>query len=138
MCWVTKYTPVKIIAKEDIPVQKLVDRHLGKCKSYFFRFIWEINKCYETELEEPQKSETTGNYVINKGFHSVRKIEIVDTTIYSISSSNVYSISSSNKRRLLAYDPWTVGSVVNAIIPKGSTYYKNEHDEYVSNQLILL
>lgn len=122
MCWSSKTKPVLQIAEEDIPVKKILlcregtNNYVSPC---YREFSWNVNKVHTTKLGEPIKPFLT--YDISQGFHSCENIRALGT-FWAIGWHVIFE-----------RDSYEV--VLNAIIPKGSEYYKNEYGEYVSNKL---
>lgn len=119
-----------IILSEDKIVYKALEKGLI---SPYIRFIWELNKLYETKIkttdygpfyDEEQRSiyRNDMGYVkdgvtrIGQGFHSFTNIEYIDTI--------------SNRRGFI----W---DIYECMIPAGSEYYEDKTGLCVSNKLII-
>ena len=141
MCWITykeKYLKRKT-AEKDIKVKKLLKRdQLGNLSSPIFEFDWRIGKIHVSSIDKPRicpGMNMTISWQINKGFHSCKHMAMTEHWVYCYSTwwfIPVYV-------KLLNAEPIGVNyKIYEAIIPKDSKYYVNEHGEYVSDKLIIL
>lgn len=142
MCWVTykeNYLKRKT-AEKDIKVKKLLERNpQGNLSSPFFEFDWVIGKIHVSSIDKPRicsNMNMTTCWQINTGLHSSKHIIMTKHWVYCYSTCwgfiPVYV-------KLLNAKPIGVNyKIYEAIIPKGSKYYVNEHGEYVSDKLIIL
>lgn len=123
MCWTTQTPPVKHIAKEIIYVYKVVfNIDEFQCRSLIMRFDYIYKQeCVEPSLEIKECKYAYRGEVreIYKGFHSYAYLNKA-TKKYNTLSSKHYNV-----------------ALVECIIPKGSTFYRNEFDEIVSNRIII-
>ena len=118
MCFIIdKDNPNGRIAEKDIMCYKTLYSYINTqlnariFRSLFFDFRYVENELYE--LEKP-KALVNENGLINRGFHSFTK---VNTALNGLFAERV---------------------LVQCIIPKGSEYYVNNHNnEYVSNKIII-
>ena len=117
MCLLTNNTH-KYIAEKDIVCYKIVYLRDNKIISYWYDFIYELNRKYTTQVLQPIFTKK-GNICIEKGFHSYRNLGIAKDYIY--------------------YDMFNLlpEIIVKCIVPKGSEYYIN-NKEMVSNQIIIV
>lgn len=117
MCLLTNNTH-KYIAEKDIVCYKIVNLRDNKIISYWYDFIYELNRKYTTQVLQPIFTKK-GNICIKKGFHSYRNLGIAKDYIY--------------------YDMFSLlpEIIVKCIVPKGSEYYINSK-EMVSNQIIIV
>ena len=134
MCWKSKHKPKLEIAEEDIPVQKVLDVTVGyePC-SPIYPFKWKLNNKYFVQLPIPIFDDKLKCWQAHIGFHSCGSIHVIDYN-FARQCKNKFGVTvlaTSNFR----YDNW---KVFNCIIPKGTKYYKNEYDDYISNALIIL
>ena len=108
----------KYIAEKDIVCYKIVNLRDNKIISYWYDFIYELNRKYTTQVLQPIFTKK-GNIYIEKGFHSYRNLGIAKDYIY--------------------YDMFNLlpEIIVKCIVPKGSEYYIN-NKEMVSNQIIIV
>ena len=130
MCWITFKKPVKLIAKEDIIVQKVICRRdngrlKSPCKG---NIIWSnnINIILTTALDSPKRDYK--KKTIHEGFHSAKKLELVSLYLFEA------SVWCSKRELVLWHESNDV--LCEFIIPKGATYYVNENDAYVSNKIM--
>lgn len=147
MCWSSKKAIAKI-ANEDIECFKLMLQDESNIiYSFYEEFIYELNKLYKTDIELIKTNKNTYN-VILQGFHSYSnkvKYEInninfnntvklyIFTDKTRINLTNIYAKYS----YLLAKGMPARLVIANCVIPKGSTYYINENEEIVSNQIMI-
>lgn len=124
MCWISKER-IKRIAKEDIPVFKIVNRDKT---SVFRNFLYEENTEYSLGKEIHVYESGIMHFFINEGFHSYcKKCEITYT--YSDGFFRVIDLVGTvllGRKSLL---------ILECLIPKGATYYINEEGECVSDKL---
>ena len=125
MCWKSKFTPELKIAKEPIPVKKVVKTTKDGIFSILYPMEWHLNVTYTEEIGEISIKDV---YTIENGFHSSKTASLhLDYGIPHCWCGG--------KPILLMRNVNYV--IMKAVIPKGAKYYKNEHDEYVSNKLVL-
>lgn len=120
MCWSSKYNPLKRIALHPLIVYKIVVYITPlKCHSFF---MW-ANYIYNQEYIEPsleiKEHPFKCEWSIFRGFHSYFHLD---------KAIEDYNAISANHKNI---------TLVECIIPKGSTYFKNEKDEIVSNKIII-
>lgn len=135
MCWITGYKPIKQTAEEDIPVFKIMDYKKDELRSFYMGFKYEIGKLYVGDIEDPKKTRYGG--YIQVAFHSYsNKCKIIlENAILTITTPDHFNIQSevlsnrNNRDNVLK---------VNCIIPKGSSYYINENEEYVSDKIKII
>ena len=144
MCWNSKDVIAKI-ADNDIECFKIVLQDgSNTIYSYYQEFKYELNKLYKTELNFI-KHRSLGYTSILQGFHSYSNELKYDITYYNLiplikvfndktdNTFQAYMVHSTlSNKNILAKSV-----IANCIIPKGSTYYVNEHGEIVSNQIII-
>ena len=121
MCWSTKYLPIRETASCSLIVYKVVEYITPlRCRSLFMWFEY-IYKHEYIELNL-NISEHIGIYKweIYRGFHSFSSL---DKAVTEYKDAAAFS----GKRVAL----------VECIIPKDSTFYKNEFDEIVSDRIIV-
>lgn len=142
MCWISNKA-IKQIAKEDIPVFKIVKQcswlKQDDCLlSLFENFKYKEGETYTAdivirEIEYPNEVD----YEISEGLHS-----------YSPDCRIIVGLDYDDKRHavvvpkndnlvlsgFIIYSDITIIKV-NCIIPKGAEYYVNENGEYVSNMI---
>lgn len=123
MCWYSTHKPVPQVAKEDIAVYKHVvlikkrpwpwSFHEGivGAKSDLYNFLYTPYERNETIILIPYKRSDMAVWKIAKGYHSVLT---PDTLIDLYLKPNV-----------------------KFIIPKGSFYYVNHHNEVVSSDIVM-
>ena len=135
MCWLSKYKPFKMVASEDIPVQKVLRKHDdGQLFSPVFNSIgWKRGEVKVARIDSIYHL-YPNTYIIECGLHSCKKITF-------LSGVNKEAWVSTLHEELDCYSPlWYKAKneiVVDAIIPKGSHYYLNEYGEYVSDKLMM-
>ena len=129
MCWTTEHKPALLTAKQDIIVQKILYvGNTGQLKSPIrLDNYWQKNVEYTAEFGTPTRL-MAHFYAIQKGFHSVLHIKLV----------NGYWISYLNDSQSVIFEKSDKEKVFQAIIPKGSKCYINEYGEVVSNKLIIV
>lgn len=117
MCLITNNLH-KYIAEKDIVCYKIVNLRDNKIISYWYDFIYELNKKYTIPVLQPIFRKN-GNIRIEKGFHSYRNLYIA--------------------KYYICYDMFNLlpEIIVKCIVPKGSEYYINSK-EMVSNQIIIV
>ena len=106
----------KYIAEKDIVCYKIVYLQGKEIISFWYDFIYELNRKYTTQVLQPIPA-PYDNIRIEKGFHSYRNL---DTAKGDIWLSLMESL-----------------TIVKCIVPKGSEYYIN-NKEMVSNQIIIV
>lgn len=140
MCWVSFETKIKV-AKDNIPVTKIVIISNDKIKSYYEGFEYSVGKTYKTELDLPFENSIScygkRSWSINEGFHSYNSScplekEYFDRTVI------VAVLNPHRHTHVLGYSPKKardILGIMSCIIPKGSTYYENEVGEIVSDTI---
>ena len=131
MCFSAKISVKQRIANRDIHVQKVFCRNkLGKILSPFYLTEWEMGETKQAKIE-PTFYEHQGVLEIHEGLHSAQKIKL-----YTSMCGDWYC---TNKGASTWICDDNGGMIVcDCIIPKGSIYYKNSDNEYVSNCLKLV
>lgn len=134
MCWMSHNLPVMKIAEEDIPVKKVFRINL-------FRKL--LSPVYTTEWEEGEEKEENifllvnskfercgENYIMRYGFHSCSEIKFKPLGQFCqvLNKHNVVVLTCH----------YTDSVICDCIIPKGSYYFINEEEDYVSNKLKLV
>lgn len=140
MCWIGKNCP--IVADKDISVFKIgvQKKSSKKIYSYFQFMIYELGITYRSDIVKYDGLHDPDCITILEGLHSYS----MDVAV--IQSKNKYDGSSyikavikrnGNEKLLERYCLNNVEEyklvVMDCIIPKGATYYKNEDGEIVSN-----
>lgn len=122
MCWTSKYPPIKRSAPTSLIVYKVVVYiSPSRCRSFVMWFDY----IYKHEYIEPYLNieELKDIYIyrwkIYRGFHSFVSLD---------KAVEEYKKASLGDRRI---------ALVECIIPKDSTFYKNENDEIVSDRIII-
>lgn len=123
MCWESNKLPVRRVAREGIEVYKIVCDFDGiRVQSLVMGFIYEYYKLYtkyDAIIPFVFHSEISNQWIINEGFHSYTRNRAIqeykETVLHSISKF----------------------ALVECIIPKGSTFYRNENNEIVSDRIII-
>ena len=127
MCWTTSKKPVLKEAKEDIIVQKILTRNFrnGLVSLCYTGVNW--TKEPHQKLNDLMLPLREGKiWIINVGLHSVKEITFLDDCFgYWVTRTGYMVLPSSSD-----------DVIVECIIPKGAVYYINEHEEYVSSELI--
>lgn len=117
MCWATSKLPKKCIAKKDIHVYKIIQEHDHEiCFSLIKNYPYYYDKLYTLEKEIRIYEDN----IIKEGYHSYASFSKVikeHKRWYMLTMSNI--------------------KIVQCIIPKGSTFYKNEDKEIVSDAIII-
>lgn len=134
MCWKTIYSPVKRVAKSDIKVAKFVVSNY-RCLFYtpYYRQEVAMGEIKTSELGEPHRvgDVDDGFYAITDGLHSY------GTNVDIVVQNNRIDIIWNGERLDYWFDTYNDFKVyiVECVIPKGSSYYVNECNEYVSDKL---
>ena len=121
MCWISKYPPIRRSAPTSLIVYKVVVYiSPSRCRSFIMWFDY----IYKHEYIEPYLNiEELGDICIyrwkNRGFHSFVSLD---------KAVEEYEQALLGNRRI---------ALVECIIPKDSTFYKNEKNEIVSNRIII-
>ena len=143
MCWATNIPSHKepLIADKDINVKKVVIKRSDDTISSAYMFC-EYKLGEVMEVNEMICEYYSQYLCVYEGLHSYHE----DTDIYLTRGltlglmPTLYVFSEINGRKLdYFYEDLKSGSrymEMHCIIPKGSTYYVNEHGEYVSNKLL--
>ena len=132
MCFRARKSVKERIADRDIHVQKVFRKEIfGKIRSPFYcSCYWEIGETKQAQIETSFIDELR-LLEINEGLHSAKCIKR-----YANSYGNWFG---TNKGNLCwVCDDDTDMIVCDCIIPKGSIYYKNSENMYVSNCLKLV
>jgi len=125
MCFNSLNIPIKYIATEDITCYKICKKKNNKYYSLYYRKKYIPNKIYrmiknfyiKKDLYKSM-SETNIIYNINKGYHSYMNY-ITTLSYFELLGGTIVSM-----------------CICKFVIPKGSTYYKNEKENiYVSNKI---
>lgn len=127
MCWITNVTPQSKLAEEDIPVFKIVRKHL---QAYYQEFRYSIGEVFKTEMSVPIFSPCKVFY-IDEGFHSYSN-QKCKTVIREGMAGPIIIVFHHEAYRL---DSYMDAYILECIIPKGSIYYLNHKGEYVSNKI---
>lgn len=137
MCWIgRKEEAIRLEAEKDIEVFKIIyETEKKKYISYYWGFEYKRDMIEKQEL---RTSNINDSILAHSGFHSYKSLDMLNVTnntqginvcVRSINGSgtidNVSSIYGKDKLIIAKF-----------IIPKGSEYYKNQHGEIVSNQII--
>lgn len=122
MCWTSRYIPIKRTTTDFLIVYKVVTYiNSSECRSLYTYFDYIYKRVYkEPTNPEIRESKSLYRWEIYRGFHSYATMN----------------------RALREYEDainHSYGEVtlVECIIPIGSTFYKNEKDEIVSNGIII-
>ena len=122
MCWTSKYPPIRRSTPTSLIVYKVVVYiSSSRCRSFIMWFDYIYKHEYiETYLniEEP-KDIYIYRWKIYRGFHSFVSLD---------KAVEEYKKASLGDRRI---------ALVECIIPKDSTFYKNENGEIVSDRIII-
>ena len=122
MCWTSKYPPIKRSAPTSLIVYKVVVYiSPSRCRSFIMWFDY-IYKHEYIELYlniEELKDVYIYRWKIYRGFHSFVSLD---------KAVEEYEQALLGDRRI---------ALVECIIPKDSTFYKNEKDEIVSDRIII-
>lgn len=117
MCFISKEEPKRLIAETDVRVFKVLSKH--ERPDGIIQLYTPI-QCMQVEfgiLQEPVplflRMNNVGDYVISRGYHSFSTYKRAKHFIRDYSSSIIF----------IAY------------IPEGCTYYINEYNEVVSENL---
>ena len=138
MCWRSK-NAVKQVAKEDIKTFK-VGMKMGDnyFKSYYFTHLYKPLQKYETEMCVLDTKED--GFAITHGFHSYDP-EFCKISLGKIVIGKCWDVFYVNKETMKLLNWYTDFLckllVAECIIPKGTTYYENEHGEIVSEAIII-
>ena len=142
MCWIgiEDFETKMKVAKDNIPVTKVVIINHDQIKSYYEGFEYSIGKTYKTELDLPSENSMAcygkRSWSINEGFHSYNSScplekDYVDGTVVAV-------VNSSRHLHIAGYVPEKASDILgimSCIIPKGSKYYENEDGEVVSDAI---
>ena len=125
MCFSIFNRPEKLIADEDIVCYKTVYKQNDEfCESVCTKFIYELNRLYTDKDLDINK--------INDDYHELFTNEILKLE-YHLGSFNIHVGYHSYIKPM----DWNYTFWVECIIPKGSTYYKDDGNHYVSDQIII-
>ena len=126
MCWSNHLIPDLQIAKEDIPIFKVLNDDFS---AYYLDFTYNLNEEYKTVLDDPTFIRRYSSWIVNSGFHSYStSCVIIKQSINSICIHSPRSVVNDYYHNFL---------VVDGIIPKGAQYYLNDDGEYVSDKIML-
>lgn len=120
MCWTSKYPPIRRSAPTSLIVYKVVVYiSPSRCRSFVMWFDY----IYKHEYIEPylniEEFKDIHRWKIYRGFHSFVSLDKV---------VEEYKKAALRNRRI---------ALVECIIPKDSTFYKNEIGEIVSDRIII-
>lgn len=120
MCWSSKYPPIRRSAPTSLIVYKVVVYiSPSRCRSFVMWFDY----IYKHEYIEPylniEEFKDIHRWKIYRGFHSFVSLD---------KAVEEYKKASLGDRRI---------ALVECIIPKDSTFYKNEIGEIVSDRIII-
>lgn len=120
MCWTSKYPPIRRSAPTSLIVYKVVVYiSPSRCRSFVMWFDY----IYKHEYIEPylniEEFKDIYRWKIYRGFHSFVSLD---------KAVEEYKKASLRNRRI---------ALVECIIPKDSTFYKNEIGEIVSDRIII-
>lgn len=120
MCWTSKYPPIRRSAPTSLIVYKVVVYiSPSRCRSFIMWFDY----IYKHEYIEPylniEEFKDIHRWKIYRGFHSFVSLD---------KAVEKYKKASLRDRRI---------ALVECIIPKDSTFYKNESGEIVSDRIII-
>lgn len=120
MCWSSKYPPIRRSAPTSLIVYKVVAYiSPSRCRS----FVMWFNYIYKHEYIEPylniEEFKDIHRWKIYRGFHSFVSLD---------KAVEEYEQAALRNRRI---------ALVECIIPKDSTFYKNENNEIVSDRIII-
>lgn len=120
MCWLSKYPPIRRSAPTSLIVYKVVVYiSPSRCRSFVMWFDY----IYKHEYIEPylniEEFKDIHRWKIYRGFHSFVSLD---------KAVEEYKKVSLGDRRI---------ALVECIIPKDSTFYKNEIGEIVSDRIII-
>lgn len=120
MCWTSKYPPIRRSATTSLIVYKVVVYiSPSRCRSFIMWFDY----IYKHEYIEPylniEEFKDIHRWKIYRGFHSFVSLD---------KAVEEYKKASLGDRRI---------ALVECIIPKDSTFYKNENGEIVSDRIII-
>jgi hypothetical protein len=134
MCWCSGWveTPGRRIAEDDIPVFKILYKTLeGKYISPHRSYSYNIGEVYKSDIV---LSVLDNYFVIDVGLHSYSIDCVIDINTYGILVNDIGSHFILDSYYQCSSSP----VLMNCIIPKGSTYYKNKRGEIVSDELMVI
>ena len=132
MCWISRNTPIKRKANQDITVYKILRISGDKSiHSPIYHTVWYIGQCKE---DHNLYVYFEGSYYISSGFHSLRRKPL----IVEMRSFCTYYEWVDGETKISIFSKGYNDYVFKCVIPKGSTYYENENGEIVSNKLIIV
>jgi len=151
MCWTANIPSHKepLIADKDINVKKVVLKRSGDTiNSVYMDCKYKLGEVME--VDEMICEYYSQNLCVYEGLHSYHEDTVIYLTLSLMPTLYVFSGISGRKLDYLysgfggrkvdyLYDcsrPYSYYMEMHCIIPKGSTYYVNEHGEYVSNKLL--
>lgn len=118
MCWISDKLPVRRVARKDTYVYKIVVGGNTGCTSAVRNLYYEYNKIYTQEKPiNVMLLKLSKQWMIEKGFHSYKT--------YSKAKEEYYKLD------------FPYYTIVQCIIPKGSTFYENENGEIVSDSIVI-
>lgn len=132
MCWVTDELPELKIAEKDITTLKVVLKKDNVLLPYFQynNFYYKLDELSPLIALEPYSH--YNHYFIEVGYHSYS-----ESCLYEISSDYIEIANCNIYQHNYARFNLSSCCLVSCIIPKGTKYYVNERDEYVSEQIII-
>lgn len=134
MCWVTDKLPELKIAEKDIATLKVVLKKDDMLIPYFQYndFYYKLDKLSPLVTLKVETLVNYKRYIIETGYHSYSESYSYEISSYYIEINNdIYR--NDTFMGLFNYSC----CLVSCIIPKGTKYYVNERDEYVSEQIII-
>lgn len=123
MCWRSSSKPIKMVAENDIPVQKVLKNLCGSLLSPVYSCVWKIGEVKECEIGKVG-FDGWKEFYLGKGFHSCEHIY-----------KKEWNFRNSSDRLLFYTDFSSNECIYDAVIPAGSEYYVNKFGDYVSNRL---
>ena len=131
MCWITDKLPELKIAEKDIATLKVILKKNSILIPYFQynNLCYKLNKLSPLVILEIETLVNYKRYIIEAGYHSHS-----ESCSYEISSDYIEI----NNDIYRGYGRDSISCcLVSCIIPKGTKYCVNEHNEYVSEQIII-
>jgi hypothetical protein len=134
MCWNSKWSAKKQIAKDDFYVYKIVRKTDTTIESFYLCFKYELGHLYGVpkSLEVNYKAEC---FYIVEGFHSYKNKPTLKTAVINSKPRHVFDVGIIRQGFDIQYFN-SNSCVMTCKIPKGTTYYVNEEGEIVSECLI--
>lgn len=120
MCWKSKYPPIRRSAPTSLIVYKVVVYiSPSRCRSFVMWFDYIYKHEYIELYLNIEELKDIYRWKIYRGFHSFVSLD---------KAVEEYKKASLRNRRI---------ALVECIIPKDSTFYKNENGEIVSDRIII-